>query len=80
MLSNYNCSFYIPMYIDGKCRMHYIVKNLISFKEFKMSIFSVHTHWKDNAHKKYIVISHKCRSNSRDMVTSQESGSDIEYP
>lgn len=32
------------MYIDGKCRMHYIVKNLISFKEFKMSIFSVHTH------------------------------------
>lgn len=32
------------MYIDGKCRMHYIVKNLISFKEFKMPIFSVHTH------------------------------------
>lgn len=32
------------MYIDGKCRMHYIVMKLISFKELKMSIFSVHTH------------------------------------
>lgn len=70
MLLNYNCVFYFLMYIDGKCRMYYIVKNLISFKEFKMFIFSVYIYWKDNVYKKYIVISYKCRLNFWDMVIS----------